>query len=128
MINDEGGIAGRKLNFISLDDRFSPPKTVEQTRKLVEETGVAFVFNGVGIAANTAVQKYLNDRGIPQLFVATGADKWGNYSQFPYTIGWQPSDRTEAQIYGKNILAHKPDARIGILYQNDDFGQDYRPR
>jgi branched-chain amino acid transport system substrate-binding protein len=125
MINEEGGIAGRKLTFISLDDGFSPPKTVEQTRKLIEETGVAFVFNGVGTAATTAVQKYLNDRGIPQLFVATGANKWGNYGQFPYTIGWQPSYRTEAQIYAKYILAHKPDARIGILYQNDDFGKDY---
>jgi branched-chain amino acid transport system substrate-binding protein len=125
MINDQGGIAGRKLTFISLDDGFSPPKTVEQTRKLVEETGVAFLFNGVGTAANTAVQKYLNDRGIPQLFVATGADKWGNYSQFPWTIGFQPSYRTEARIYAKYVLANKPDARIGILYQNDDFGKDY---
>jgi branched-chain amino acid transport system substrate-binding protein len=98
---------------------------VEQTRKLVEETGVAFLFSGVGTAANTAVQKYLNDRGIPQLFVATGADKWGNYSQFPWTIGFQPSYRTEARIYAKYILAHKPDARIGILYQNDDSGKDY---
>ena len=125
MINDQGGIAGRRLTFISLDDGFSPPKTVEQTRKLVEETGVAFLFSGVGTAANTAVQKYLNDRGIPQLFVATGADKWGNYSQFPWTIGFQPSYRTEARIYAKYILAHKPDARIGILYQNDDSGKDY---
>jgi branched-chain amino acid transport system substrate-binding protein len=125
MINDQGGIAGRKINFVSLDDGFSPPKTVEQTRKLVEDTGVAFLFNGLGTAPNTAVQKYLNDRRIPQLFVATGADKWGNYSQFPYTIGWSPSYRIEAQIYAKYILAYKPDARIGILYQNDDFGKDY---
>ena len=125
MINDQGGIAGRKLTFISLDDGFSPPKTVEQTRKLVEDTGVAFLFNGLGTAPNTAVQKYLNDRGIPQLFVATGADKWGNYSQFPWTIGWSPSYRIEARIYAKYILAHKPDASIGILYQNDDFGKDY---
>jgi branched-chain amino acid transport system substrate-binding protein len=125
MINDQGGIAGRKLTFISLDDGFSPPKTVEQTRKLVEDTGVTFLFNGLGTAPNTAVQKYLNDRGIPQLFVATGADKWGNYSQFPWTIGWSPSYRIEARIYAKYILAHKPDASIGILYQNDDFGKDY---
>jgi branched-chain amino acid transport system substrate-binding protein len=125
MINDQGGIGGRKLNFISLDDGYNPPKTVEQTRKLVEDIGVAFLFNGLGTAPNTAVQKYLNDRGVPQLFVGTGADKWGNYSQFPYTIGWQPSYRTEAQIYAKYILAQKSDAKIGILYQNDDFGKDY---
>jgi branched-chain amino acid transport system substrate-binding protein len=125
MINDQGGIAGRKLTFISLDDGYSPPKTMEQTRKLVEDTGVAFLFNGAGTATNTAVQKYLNDRGIPQLFVATGASKWSNYRQFPYTIGWGPSYRTEAQIYAKYVLDHKPGARIGILYQNDDFGKDY---
>jgi branched-chain amino acid transport system substrate-binding protein len=125
MINDQGGIAGRKINFISLDDGYSPPKTVEQTRKLVEETGVAFLFCGLGTAPNTAVQKYLNDRGVPQLFIATGADKWGNYKKFPYTMSYLPSYRTEAQIYAKYILAHKPDARIGILYQNDDLGKDY---
>jgi branched-chain amino acid transport system substrate-binding protein len=125
MINDQGGIAGRKLAFISLDDGYSPPKTVEQTRKLVEDTEVALLFGGAGTAPNTAVQKYLNDRGVPQIFVASGADKWGNYSKFPYTIGWSPSYRTEAQIYAKYILAHKPHARIGILYQNDDFGKDY---
>jgi branched-chain amino acid transport system substrate-binding protein len=125
MINDQGGVAGRKLTFISLDDGYSPPKTVEQTRKLVEETGVAFIFSSAGTATNTAVQKYLNDRGIPQLFVATGADKWGNYNKFPYTIGFSASYRTEAQIYAKYILANRPQARIGILYQNDDFGKDY---
>src|SRR5579864_3032663 len=116
MINDQGGIAGRKINFISLDDGYSPPKTVEQMRRLVEQEGVAFIFNSLGTAPNTAVQKYLNDRKIPQLFVATGADKWGNYKQFPWTIGFQPSYRIEAQIYAKYILKNKPNAKIGILY------------
>ena len=125
MVNDQGGIAGRRINFISLDDGYSPPRTVEQTRKLVEEDGVAIIFSALGTPTNTAVRKYLNDRMVPQLFVQTGADKWGNYKQFPWTIGWQPSYRVEAQIYAKYILAHKPDAKVGILYQNDDFGKDY---
>lgn len=125
MVNTQGGIAGRRINFISLDDGYSPPKTVEQTRKLVEADGVAFMFSALGTPTNTAVQKYLNDRKVPQLFVVTGADKWGNYKQFPWTIGLQPSYRTEAQIYAKYIVARKPDARIGILYQNDDLGKDY---
>jgi branched-chain amino acid transport system substrate-binding protein len=125
MVNDQGGIAGRKITFITLDDAFSPPRTVEQTRKLVEQEEVAFLFNATGTACNTAVQKYLNDRKVPQLFVATGADKWGNYKANPWTIGFQPSYRTEAQIYAKYILATKPDAKIGVLYENDDFGKDY---
>jgi len=125
MVNEQGGVGGRTINFISLDDGYSPPRTVEQIRKLVEQEGVAFIFQSLGTAANTAVEKYLNDRKVPQLFVATGADKWGNYKQFPWTMGWQPSYRIEARIYAKYILAKEPDAKIGILYQNDDFGKDY---
>ena len=125
MVNEQGGIDGRKIDFISLDDAYSPPKTVEQIRKLVEEDNVAFIFNSLGTPPNTAIEKYLNDRKIPQLFVATGADKWGNYKQFPWTIGYQPSYRIEARIYAKYILQHKPDAKLGFLYQNDDFGKDY---
>jgi len=125
MVNDQGGIAGRKIDFISLDDGYSPPRTVERMRSLVEQEGVAFIFNSLGTPTNTAVQKYLDDRKVPQLFIATGADKWGNYKQFPWTMGWIPSYRVEARIYAKYILKHKPDAKIGFLYQNDDFGKDY---
>jgi branched-chain amino acid transport system substrate-binding protein len=125
MINEKGGVDGHKINFISLDDGYAPPKTVEQTRKLVEQEGVAFIFNGLGTPTNSAVQKYLNQKKVPQLFVATGADKWGDYKDNPWTMGWQPSYRTEAQIYAKYILKMKPNAKIGILYQNDDFGKDY---
>ncbi len=125
MINEQGGVAGRKINFISVDDGYNPAKTVEQTRKLVEQDGVAFLFNALGTPTNSAVHKYLNQKNIPQLFVATGADKWGDYKDFPWTMGWQPSYRTEAQIYAKYILKEKPNAKIAILYQNDDFGKDY---
>ena len=125
MINDQGGINGRKINLISLDDGYSPPKTVEQIRKLVEQDDVAFIFQSLGTPTNTAIEKYLNQKKVPQLFVATGADKWGDYKDFPWTMGWQPSYRTEAQIYAKYILRTKPDAKIGVLYQNDDFGKDY---
>ncbi|MBV8398787.1 MAG: ABC transporter substrate-binding protein [Acetobacteraceae bacterium] len=125
MVNDGGGIAGRHIDFISLDDEFSPPKTVEITRKLVEQDGVALILGSLGTPTSAAVQKYLNDRGVPQLFPYTGADKWGNYKQYPWTLGLLPSYRTEAQIYAKYILAHKQDARIGILYRNDDYGKDY---
>ena len=125
MVNDQGGVGGRKINFISLDDAYSPPRTVEQVRKLVEQEEVAFLFNTLGTPSNTAIQKYLNQKKVPQLFVATGADKWGNYKQYPWTMGWQPSYRTEAQIYSKHILATKPEAKIAILFQNDDFGKDY---
>ena len=125
MVNDQGGIAGRKIDFISLDDGYSPPRTVEQIRKLVEQDGVAFIFQSLGTPPNSANEKYLNAKKIPQLFVATGANKWGNYKQFPWTIGWQPSYRIEAQIYAKYIQAHKPDAKIGLLWQDDDFGKDY---
>jgi branched-chain amino acid transport system substrate-binding protein len=125
MINDQGGINGRKLNLISVDDGYLPPRTVEQTRRLVEEEGVAFMFNTLGTPTNSAIHKYLNMKKVPQLFVATGADKWGDYKHYPWTMGWQPSYRIEAQIYAKYILQHLPDAKVGILYQNDDFGKDY---
>ena len=125
MINDQGGVGGRSIDFISLDDAYSPPKTGEQTRKLVEQDGVAFLFNGLGTPTQTAVRAYLNARKIPQLFISTGADKWADPQHFPWTMGWQPSYRTEAIIYAKYILKEKPDAKIGVLYQNDDFGKDY---
>jgi branched-chain amino acid transport system substrate-binding protein len=125
MINEKGGIAGRKITLISLDDGYSPPKTVEQVRRLVEQDEVAFMFSPLGTPNNTAIQKYLNAKKIPQLFVATGADKWGDYKDFPWTMGWQPSYRTEAQIYAKYLRAQKPGGRMAVLYQNDDFGKDY---
>jgi branched-chain amino acid transport system substrate-binding protein len=125
MINEKGGINGRKVNLISYDDAYTPPKTVEQTRKLVEGDGVAFLFGSVGTAANTAVQPYLNEKKIPQLFIATGADKWADPAKNPWTIGWQPSYRTEATIYARYILKEKPDAKVCVLFQNDDFGKDY---
>jgi branched-chain amino acid transport system substrate-binding protein len=125
MINEAGGINGRKINFISLDDGYSPPKTVEQTRRLVEQEQVAFLFNGLGTPCNAAVHTYLNDSKVPQLFVATGAAMWGDPKHFPWTIGFQPNYQTEAAIFGKHILASKPDAKIGVLYQNDAFGKDY---
>jgi branched-chain amino acid transport system substrate-binding protein len=125
MVNEIGGINGRMINFDSLDDGYSPAKAVEDARQLVEQDGVAFVFNSVGTPSNSAIQKYLNQKQVPQLFISTGADKWGDYQHFPWTMGFQPSYRTEAQIYSKYILANKPDAKIGILYQSDDFGKDY---
>lgn len=124
-VNDQGGVAGRKINFISVDDGYLPPKTVEQTRRLVEQEGVAFMLNGLGTPPNSAVQRYLNQKKVPQIFVATGADKWANPKEFPWTIGFQPSYRTEGQIYGKYILANKPEGKLAVLYQNDDFGKDY---
>jgi branched-chain amino acid transport system substrate-binding protein len=125
MVNEQGGVAGHKIDYISLDDNYSPPKTVEQIRRLVEEDKVAFTFGTLGTPTNSAIVRYMNQKKVPQLFVSTGADKWGNYKETPWTIGWQPSYRVEAQIYAKYILKNKPDAKIGILYQNDDFGKDY---
>ena len=125
MLNEQGGIAGRKINFISLDDGYSPPKTVEQIRRLVEEDQVAFVFNTLGTPTNSAIVRYLNQKKVPHLFVATGAAKWGDEKQYPWTTGFQPDYRTEAQIYAKYILKEKPNAKIAVLYQNDDFGKDY---
>ena len=125
MVNEQGGINGRKVNFITLDDQASPPKTVEQIRRLVEQEEVALLFNTLGTAPNSAVRKYLNQKKVPHLFLATGADKWGEYKEYPWTIGWQPSYRVEARIYAKYIQKMKPGGRIGVIYQNDDFGKDY---
>jgi branched-chain amino acid transport system substrate-binding protein len=125
MINDAGGVNGRRINFISYDDAYSPPKTVEQARKLVESDEVFLIFASLGTASNAAIQKYMNTKKVPQLFVATGASRWGDPEHFPWTIGWAPNYRAEARIYATYILQHHPNARIGLLYQNDDFGKDY---
>jgi branched-chain amino acid transport system substrate-binding protein len=125
MINDQGGINGRKINFISYDDAYSPPKTVEQVRKLIESDEVFLVFNALGTPTQTAVQKYHNAKKVPQLFVATGASKWNDPKDFPWTMGFQPSYRVEARIFAKYILKEKPNAKIAVFYANDDFGKDY---
>jgi branched-chain amino acid transport system substrate-binding protein len=125
MINEQGGINGRKIDFITRDDGYSPPKTVELVRKMVEEDQVLFTFNILGTPPATAVQGYLNDNKVPELFVATGADKWNDPKNHPWTMGWQPSYRIEARIYGRYILKTAPKAKIAVLYQNDDFGKDY---
>ncbi|MBW7924089.1 MAG: ABC transporter substrate-binding protein [Burkholderiaceae bacterium] len=125
MINDQGGINGRKIEFISIDDGYSPPKAVEGARRLVEQDQVLFLFGPLGTPSNTAIQKYMNAKKVPQLFVATGAAKWNDPQHFPWTMGWQPNYHTEGKIYAQHILKTKPDAKIGILYQNDDFGKDY---
>jgi branched-chain amino acid transport system substrate-binding protein len=125
MINDQGGINGRKINFISYDDAYSPPKAVEQVRKLVESDEVLLVFNSLGTPSNSAIQKYMNSKKVPQLFVATGATKWNESKEFPWTMGWQPSYQSEARIYAKYLLKEKPGAKIAVLFQNDDFGKDY---
>ncbi|MCK1337443.1 ABC transporter substrate-binding protein [Bradyrhizobium sp. 38] len=124
-INSEGGINGRKINFVSYDDTYSPPKTVEQARKLVESDEVLLIFNPLGTPGNTAIQKYMNSKKVPQLFVSTGAAKWNDPKNFPWTMGWQPSYQVEARIYGKYILQNYPGKTVGVLYQNDDFGKDY---
>jgi branched-chain amino acid transport system substrate-binding protein len=124
-VNAEGGINGRKINFISYDDAYSPPKAVEQVRKLVESDEVLLVFDPLGTPSNTAIQKYMNSKKVPQLFVATGATKWNDPKNFPWTMGWQPSYQTEGQIYARYVLKEKPNAKIAILYQNDDYGKDY---
>jgi branched-chain amino acid transport system substrate-binding protein len=124
-LNDEGGINGRKINFISYDDGYSPPKTVEQARKLVESDEVLLIFNSLGTPTNTAIQKYMNAKKVPQLFVATGATKWNDPKSFPWTMGWQPSYQAEGHIYAQYLLKVRPEATIGILYQNDDYGKDY---
>jgi ABC-type branched-subunit amino acid transport system substrate-binding protein len=124
-INAEGGINGRKILFISYDDGYSPPKAVEQARKLVESDEVLLIFHSLGTPTNTAIQKYLNGKKVPQLFVASGATKWNDPKNFPWTMGWQPNYQNEARIYARYILREKPNARIGVLYQNDDYGKDY---
>ena len=125
MINEQGGINGRKINFISYDDAFSPPKTVEQARKLVESDEVLLIFQSLGTPTNNAIQKYMDQKKVPQLFVATGATKFGDPKNFPWTMGWQPTYQTEGRIYAKYILQNLPNGKIGILYQNDDSGRDY---
>ena len=124
-INAEGGINGRKIKFISYDDAYSPPKTVEQARKLVESDEVLLIFGPLGTASNSAIQKYMNEKKMPQLFVQTGATKWNDPKQFPWTMGWQPNYQSEGRIYAKYILKERPTGKIGILYQNDDYGKDY---
>ena len=124
-VNAEGGINGRKVNFISYDDAYSPPKTVEQVRKLIESDEVLLVFNPLGTPSNTAIQKYLNAKKVPQLFVATGATKWNDPQHFPWTIGFQPSYQSESRVYAKYLLDNHPNGKIAILFQNDDYGKDY---
>jgi branched-chain amino acid transport system substrate-binding protein len=124
-INAEGGINGRKIDFVTYDDGYSPPKAVEQARKLVESDEVLVIFNPLGTPSNSAIQKYLNSKKVPQLFVATGATKWNDPKNFPWTMGWQPSYQSEGRIYAKFLLKEKPDAKIAVLFQNDDFGKDY---
>jgi branched-chain amino acid transport system substrate-binding protein len=125
VLSEAGGVNGRKINFITYDDGYSPPKTVEQARRLVEQDRVACLFNTLGTPTNSAIVRYVNQRKVPHLFLSTGADKWGNHQETPWTIGWQPSYRTEAQIYMKHLMAERPDAKLALLYQNDDFGKDY---
>ncbi len=124
-VNEEGGINGRKINYITYDDAYSPPKTVEMVRKLVEQDQVAFVFQTLGTPTNSAIHKYLNEQKVPHLFVATGATKWNDPQHFPWTIGWQPNYQTEGHIYAQYVLKNVKDPKIGILYQNDDYGKDY---
>src|SRR6266699_6852706 len=124
-VNSEGGINGRKIVFISYDDGYSPPKTVEQARRLVESDEVLLIFNSLGTAPNTAIQKYMNAKKVPQLFVATGATKWNDPKHFPWTMGWQPSYQSEGRVYAQYLIRNHPNGRVGILYQNDDYGKDY---
>lgn len=124
MVNRQGGVNGRKVNLISLDDSYSPPKSVEQTRKLVEQDKVVAIFNPVGTPSNAAIQKYLNTKQIPQLFVATGANRWNDPQNYPWTLGFNPSYDLEGRTYAQDILANAPKAKIAVLYQNDDFGKD----
>ncbi|HEY6434373.1 MAG TPA: ABC transporter substrate-binding protein [Acetobacteraceae bacterium] len=125
MVNDQGGMGGRKINFISLDDAYSPPRTVEDVRRLVEEDQVAFLFQTLGTPCNSAIVEYVTRRKIPHLFVGSGASKWSDYKKYPWTMGWQPNYRTEAQIYTKYMLQNVKQPKLAILYQNDDFGKDY---
>ncbi len=125
MVNAQGGISGRKIELLSADDGYSPPRTVEETRRLVESEGVAFMYEGLGTPTQSAVQRYLNQKKVPQVFVSSGADKWADPQHFPWTIGWNPSYRTEAQIYARHLTGANPAAKLGVLYQNDDFGKDY---
>jgi len=125
MVNARGGVNGRKVNFITYDDGYAPPKTMEQARRLVEQDEVLLLFQTLGTPPNSAIHKYMNQKEVPQLFVATGATKWGDPQNYPWTMGWQPSYQTEAKIYAAYLLKNKPGAKVGILYQNDDYGKDY---
>ena len=125
MINEQGGINGRKITFISYDDGYSPPKTVEQVRKLVESDGVLFLFNTLGTPTNSAIHKYINQKKVPHLFIASGATKWGDPKNFPWSIGWQPNYQSEGQIYASYITVNHANGKIAVLYQNDDYGKDY---
>lgn len=125
MVNDRGGINGRKIRLISVDDAYSPPKTVEQARKLVEQEEVLLILEPLGTAPNSAIRQYMNSRKVPQLFVSSGASKWNDPKNYPWTMGWQPNYRDEAAIYARHILENNPDARVAVLYQNDDYGKDY---
>lgn len=125
MINASGGINGRAIEFISYDDGYSPPKAIEQARRLVEDDNVLLIFNSLGTPSNTAIQHYMNEKKVPQLFIATGANKWNDPKDFPWTMGWQPSYQSEARVYAKYLLKHNPNSKIAILYQNDDYGKDY---
>jgi len=124
-VNDDGGINGRKVNFISYDDAYSPPKAVEQARKLIESDEVLLLFGTLGTASNSAIQKYVNAKKVPHLFVATGATKWNDPKNFPWTMGWLPSYQSESRIYATYLTKEKPQSRIAVLYQNDDLGKDY---
>ncbi|HEX9508643.1 MAG TPA: ABC transporter substrate-binding protein, partial [Myxococcales bacterium] len=124
-LNDEGGINGRKINFLSYDDAYTPARAVEQARRLVEQDQVLFLFQPLGTPSNSAIWKYMNDKKVPQLFVATGATKWGDPVGHPWTMGWQPAYQTEAYVYAQYLLKTKPDAKVAVLLQNDDFGKDY---
>src|ERR1019366_7323830 len=123
-INAEGGINGRKIKFISYDDAYSPPKTVEQARRLVESDEVLLIFGPLGTASNSAIQKYMNEKKVPQLFVQSGATKWNDPKQFPWTMGWQPNFQSEGHIYAKYIMEHYPNGKIAVFWQNDDAGKD----
>ena len=124
-VNDEGGVNGRKINYITLDDGYSPPKAVEMVRRLVEQDQVALLFQTLGTPTNSAIHKYMNTQKVPHLFVATGATKWNDPKNFPWTMGFQPNYQTEGRVYASYILKNFPDAKVGILYQNDDYGKDY---
>src|SRR5436189_4266085 len=124
-VNAEGGINGRRIVFISYDDGYSPPKTVEQARRLVESDEVLLIFNSLGTAPNTAIQKYMNAKKVPQLFVSTGAAKWNDPKHFPWTMGWQPSYQSEGRVYAQYLIRNHPNGKVAILYQNDDYGKDY---
>ena len=124
-VNDEGGVNGRKINYITLDDGYSPPKAVEMVRRLVEQDQVALLFQTLGTPTNSAIHKYMNEKKVPHLFVATGATKWNDPKNFPWTMGFQPNYQTEGRVYASYILKNFPDAKVGILYQNDDYGKDY---